>query len=46
MLCGRLVCSNCYEPVDGVCKICARIPKGRRTVDDTLIRPDLRTANR
>lgn len=38
MLCGRLVCPNCYEPLDGICKMCARIPKERRLRGD----PDVR----
>lgn len=33
MLCGRLVCPSCYEPVDGVCKMCAKTPRSKRPAD-------------
>ena len=38
MLCGRLVCSRDYEPVDGLCKFCAKIPREKRFPDS----PDIR----
>ena len=38
MLCGRLACPNCYEPVEGICKLCARVPKQRRDLSD----PDIK----